>query len=84
MIEDTLNITMKGRMNTLLQKGMLHVLRTALYFVGILFLESSNSFPQKNIAACKRKVYFESNIFAKLTLLRVYLVDECLIVCMDA
>ena len=77
MIEGRLNITMKGRKTTLLQKGTLHVWRTPWYFVGILFLERSNALPWRKIAADEWKVYDEMKTSAKATL---YLVDECLIV----
>ena len=49
VIGGALNITAKRRTTTLLQTGMLHVERIALYFVGILFLERSNVFSWRNI-----------------------------------
>ena len=74
MIENTLNITIKRTMNTLLQKRMLHFLRTAVYFVRIPFLDSSSAFLQRRIAAYEWKVYFKSKTCDKVTL---YIVDEC-------
>ena len=81
MIESRLNITMKGRKTTLLQKGTLHVWRTPLYFVGIRFLERSNALPWRKIAAHKWKVYVEMKTFARAALC---LIDECIIMCMGA
>ena len=78
MIEDTLNITMKGRMNTLLQKGMLHFLRTALYYS---FLKAVMPFLEGKLQLMNERSIFETKSFAKV---KLYLVDECLIVCMGA
>ena len=45
--------------------GTLHVQRTALYFVGILFLEENNAFPRRKIAAYEWKVYFDRKILPR-------------------
>ena len=83
MIEGRLNSTMKGRKATLLQKGTLIVAYLEDCFI---FCRNTLSWKKYCLALKENcslwmKGLFEMKTFAKATL---YLVDECLMMCMGA
>ena len=83
MIEGRQHRSIKRRKTTFLRKERC-MFRGLLYWkdnVRILFLEKSNAFPRRKIAAYEWKVYFDMKIFARAAL---YLADECLRICMGA